>query len=251
MKKFAAVSIAGVCLSAGTLMMAPPASAGDLPELTRTEILASLPKVSDVPKDLWIDGKRPTRKVGYKTTDPLGPQLCVGKDGKDIYGPQPKVSSASDMITLHDGGATTNTSAIETQVYNYGTAAKAAKAWKATVKLAKRCNRTLELTRPIDSFDIAHVVEKSTSRKSSKLFGTPGLIMTESATIAVTFDAMDLHIKANEYSAYRLVGPTIEWVAYLRLSFDQSSVAISKKRKEFVRETTDQTAQRLHKRWLS
>lgn len=75
-------------------------------------------------------------------------------------------------------------------------------------------------------------------------------IIISDATVAVS-GAVDLNVLGDQYAAYRIAGPAIERVEFVRISLDGTSVGINKQRRGFTRAEADRVAQRLTVRWLN
>ncbi len=235
-------------------IIASPASAGDGRALTKSEMMASLMKVSDLPANVRSQSQSstvqstPVRTTEYSTgyLMSLGPDLCFGTDGIWLTGRRP-VSSARANIILEsiidlDGDVVT-TMGTKNDIYNYGTPAKAQSAWRELVKKARQCNGTVT-----GADDGVEYVIKTKFEQTPRLLGARGFTITTDFSMQ-SIETPDDQVFNDQYAAYRIVGPAIERVQFERFSPDSSSVGINENRRAFTLRETNRVANRLWARW--
>lgn len=232
-----------------------PASAGDTRALTKPEMMASLMKTSDIPANARSLTTRsdlrtsPTRTTEYLTgADVIGPDLCFDKNGNQLNGRRPATSANADVI-LEEGGVHGINMSTNNNIYNYGTPAKAKSAWRNLVKKARQCNGTVTKDKS-EQGTSADVVVETKFAQTPSLLGSRGFTITADVSVQIA-GAIDLSILGDQYAAYRIVGPAIERVEFVRVSLDGTAVGINKQRRAFTRAETDRVAQRLWVRWMN
>lgn len=249
----ALVSVTAASL-VGTAFVSP-ASAGDTRALTKPEMMASLMKTADVPKNVRSAKTRstlrttPTRTAKYLSgADTVGPDLCFDKNGKQLNGRRPATEATAE-ITLESGGLNGVNMSTNNEIYNYGTPAKAQSAWRNLLKKARQCNGTVTKDMSEEGTS-ADVVVKTRFARTPALLGARGFTITADVSVQIAGE-VDISVLGDQYAAYRVVGPAIERVEFAAISLDGSKVGINKERRAFTRSETDKVAQRVWVRWMN
>ncbi len=230
----------------GTSVPAHAGSGAIATHLTRSEMQSALMRKSDVPRSVRFAGQKLQRETSFfPSSETLGPDLCISRNGDDIRGRKP-VNSALAEIQLAASDLEGTISTASNTIYNYGTPRHAQAAWKQMRHVVKkRCVGTVPFNLSEDGTTASGTVTQK-SRSTKKLFGARGFTLFSDVSLSVS-GPIDISIIGDQFAAYRRVGSAVVRVEFARISLSDTKIGINKKRRAWTKAEVGRVAQRLAK----